>query len=411
MQWRKWFAGGSVVLALGACGSSTTPAAAGGTGTDTASQAGQDVKGSGTDTASGPDTKAGPSVEVLELQTTISVLVNNEQQQAALKGVVLHPVTCTSTSQCPLVVVVGDYDGNAYDAYVPAASKLAAGVNVNVVIFNLPGQGPASKKSSGTDDFGGLWHETAVKEVMRFIAQRPYVDQKRCGYLTIGTGLIPVVRALKVYGTSALSFVNFLIDVEGPTDRCAVSQAPEDDGKGIGPSDGAGASDSACHFTTKAPHSAVYPAAQDGKPASIVCAEGAWPIAATGVTCSDSSWWSAREPYTYLSDLFTRYQRIQFTNDHRLPSYWSSRMAIQRVAGSPSHYFALNDMPPCQAPLTDDECVGQPCWLEGPYGNGLAPAPFAAGKLKPISTDDLFTQVLPGYVQRMIDDKTYPNCK
>jgi len=397
-----------MMLALGACGTTQT---AGGAVPDTSSSVGDDSKGSGTDSAVGTDTKVAPTVETLELLTTINVPVNNEQQQASLKGVVLHPVACTLNDKCPLVVIVGDYDGNAYDTYVPAATKLAAGVNVNVVVFNLPGQGPGSKKSSGQDDFGGLWHETAAKEVMRFVAERPYVDKKRCGYLTIGAGLIPVVRALKVFGTSALSFVNFLIDVEGPTDRCAVSQAPQDDGKGIGPSDGAGASDSSCHFSAAAPHSAVYPAAQDGKPASIVCAEGAWPIAATGMTCSDNTWWSAREPYTYLGDLFTRYQRLQFTHDHRLPSYWSSRMAIKRVAGSKSRFFALNDMPPCQAPLTDDECVGQPCWLEGPYGNGLGPAPFSAGKLKPISIDSLFTQVLPGYVQRMIDDKTYPNCK
>lgn len=409
MRWTKWCAGALVTMAFGACGSSATTGGSTPTPTDTASQTGSDAQTA--DTASAKDVQSGSSVETLELQTTINVLVNNEQVQASLKGVVLHPFACTAQSKCPLVVVVGDYDGNAYDTYVPGATKLAGALSVNVVVFNLPGAGPGSKKSSGEDDIGGLWHETAVKEVMRFIVERPYVDKKHAGYLTIGTGLIPVARALKVYGTSALPFVSFLIDVEGPIDRCAVSQAPEDDAKSVGPSDGAGASDSACHFTSKAPHSAVYPAAQDGKPASIVCAEGAWPISKTGIACSDSSWWSAREPIAVLGDLFTRYQRLQFTYDHRLPSYWSSRMAVQKVAGSKSRFFALNDMPPCQAPLTDDECVGQPCWLEGPYGNGLSPAPFAAGKLKPVSIDDLFTQVLPTYVQRMIDDTTYPNCK
>ena len=47
-----------------------------------------------------------------------------------------------------------------------------------------------------------------------------------------------------------------------------------------------------------------------------------------------------------------------------------------------------------QSPFTDEDCVaiesgGQSCWLQGDYGNGMAPAPYASGKLQPVSIASL----------------------
>jgi len=411
-------------VTLAACGEATPPPAP--AATDTA--AAQD-SGAGSDVATPADVDTGvdpgSKIESLPLQTVIKIGLGEQQKQGQLSGVVLHPIACTADKPCPLVVVIGDYDSDAYPNYEGPARKMAAVLPANVVIFNLPGSGPGSKKSEGEDDAGGPWHEMAAKEVMHLISSRSYVDKTRCGYLTIGTGLVPVASALKKFGGASLKHVQFLIDVEGPTDRCAMSQAPLDAAKGIGPGDGPGATDSACYFT-KTPHSAMYPAASGSRPASIVCATGAWPNTKPKSTadcaaknapcgCDVNSWWSPREPRHALANLTARYQRLQFRHDHRLPSYWPTRHAIAAVAGSKSKFFALNNLEPCQSLPSDEDCatlpVGAGCWLESAAGNGLAPAPYAAGELQPISNDALFATILPGYVKRMIDDKAFPNCR
>lgn len=417
-RWSKYAAVGGTAVALLGCGEEAGNGATGGNDTTIAQDTGtgpQDSGGGGSDTGTTEQDTSGPApggtVEPLPLSVTIKVpnFENpNDPYQSKLSGVVLKPSTCNDIQPCPLIVVVGDHDVDPYPSYQAGATAMAKALPAVVVVFNLPGQGTGSFKSTGTDDIGGIWHQTAVKEVMHLKGAASYVDKTKKGFITVGSGLMPVAYTLKAFESSSLKDVAFLIDVEGPTDRCAISQAPQDDAKGIGPSDGPGMSDSACHFSGKAPHSAVYPAGKDGKPASIVCAEGAWPITKTGVTCQENQWWVQREPLTFLKDIPTRYQRVQFLHDHRLPSYWSSRLAYQAAAGSAKcKYFALNNIPPCTTLPTDEEC-GEACWLQGPFGNGLPPAPYAGGKLQPISHEALFTQVLPGYVNRML---TEPNCK
>lgn len=402
-----------------ACGETAPAPAGGGAAADTTSTGGTGDTGGGTggtdtSTGGGADTAiAGGPVETEELKVAINVL----GEQALLKGVVIKPAACSESSKCPFIVVVGDYDHDALSAekgYVGGAKQLAGALKVGLAVFNLPGLGSGSNKSQGEDDVGGKWHQAAVKEVMHLKAAGKWVDGNRIGYLTIGTGLISVTKALKTFGTTGtLKNIKFLIDVEGPVDRCSISQAPMDEAANIGPADGPGASDSSCHFSSTggATHANMYPPKNGNKPASIVCAPGAWPITKTGAGCNDNTWWTERDPYTSLKGAYYRYQRIQFKHDHRLPSYWASRLAIQAVAASPSKYFQLNNMEPCGAAWSDAECEGQPCWLEGPYGNGMLPAPYSDGGLVKVSFDALFTQVLPGYVKRVLDTEGNKDCR
>ncbi len=378
------------------------------------------------DVAVAPDTKAPVDtgevlapVQSLPFTQAIKVTAGGEINDAKISGSVVQPLTCTKSAKCPMFVVVGDYDSDAFPGFEGPAKALAAKSGVILVIFNLPGTGSGAFKSTGDNDLiskkSEEWHVAVVKEIMHLYSAKENVDAKKTGYLTIGTGLISVARALKVYGSSSLVGVNYLIDVEGPTDRCAISQAPQDDAKKIGPGDGPGATDSACRFTAKGPHSAMYPAAKDGKPASIICAPGAWPISQTGLGCDINDWWLTREPAANLKDVSLRYQRIQFKYDHRLPTHWASRTAIAAVVGSQSPFFVLNDMGPCLV-ISEEDCdtaekSGQSCWLSGDYGNGMAPAPYAGADFKPISIDALFSLVLPGYVERMIDEVQFPKCK
>jgi hypothetical protein len=380
---------------------------------------------SGTDTVSGSDVATGDvpghdtiavdtkKIDVKNLSPDIKINVMGDIQDSLVQAQLIQPQDCTSSAPCPLVFVVGDYDTPLLPTFTEPAKKLAASAHVIVLLANMPGTGDGAQHSTGKNDYGALWHTSTILQLFKTQSLAAGVDKTKVGFLTIGTGIVPVAGAFYAY-PSDLASAFFVIDVEGPVDRCSMSQAPEDDAKNVGPGDGAGSTDSACHFST-APHSAQYPPAKDGKPASIVCAPGAWPITQTGSGCDDNSWWVDREPYAKLQKIGARYQRIQFKYDHRLPSHWASRLAMKSMASSQANFFALNDMPPCTT-VSDDDCVtleagGQLCWLAGAYGNGLPPAPYAGADFQPISWDALFTEVMPTYVGAIIDTKTYPKCK
>lgn len=398
----------TAALVFGLCGCGEDDGDGGATdSTSASSSSSSGGSGSGGTDAVAADTKKKVAIETGDINVTVQV----QAETMALKGTIHYPADCQPASPCPLVVVVADRGMDAYPALEGPAEKLAGQIHCAVAVFNLPGMGPGSLKSGGSDDFGGKNHVAAVKEVMKLLSKRKYVDPKHTGFVAIGTGLIPVARALKLHGGNTLNDVQFLVDVEGPTDRCAISQSPEDKDKGIGPNDGPGVTDSACHFDADAPHSAVYPAAKDGNPASIVCSPGAWPITKTGQDCKETSWWSGREPVNELTAIRTRYQRLQFVHDHRLPSHFASRHAYSAVASSNSNWFIVNNLPPCKSLPDEDFCAKNPCWLSGPWGTGMAPAPFQGGDYTQITNEALFEKVLPGYLLRIMDEKTYKPCK
>lgn len=354
-----------------------------------------------------------PAEATASSDLTVSVTVLGDTFD--VRGAVVRAASCTANTPCPLVVVVVDRDTNAWPDYAVPAAQLAGNAKIVVAIFNLPGTGPGGLASKGEQDFGGTYHVTAVKEVMRVVSAKKIVDNTKIGYVTLGFGLVPTASALKLFGGNSLKEVSFLIDVEGPVDRCSASESPEDTAKGIGPDHGPGASDTACHLTSERTMAQVYPPGNGDVPTSVSCALAAWPITKTGKDCTDD-WWSSREPATALKALPVRYQRLQFQHDHRAPTHWSSRVALSAVAQSKKcPYFGLNDMAPCQTPLSDASCAaltgGQQCWLDGAYGNGLAPAPYAAGAWCEVTPKELFALVLPKYVVRMLDTTTFKNCK
>lgn len=372
------------------------------------------------DSGGGAQDSGGGQGAVVNL-TPVAIPVNVQETptrkfQYTLTGRIARPVTCQAATPCQLIVVVADREVGPVPAWEGPAIKLAQATGAVVLIFNLPGMGSGGMISGDLsyNDYGGNHHVTAVKEAMRLTCSpsKDYIDQKRCGFLTVGFGLVPVARALQVHGLNSLKFVQYLVDVEGPTDRCAISESPEDKAKGIGPDDGPGVTDTACNFSKTSPHSKTYPPAKDGKPASIVCSESAWPITKTGMDCSENIWWQNREPSRALQYIAPRYWRLQFKYDHRLPSHEASRTAIKSLVSSKSQFFALNLAgAPCSSPPTDEACEGAGCWLEGDWGNGMAPAPYAGPDFKPVSLDDLFGKVVPKYVLWAADEAKVPNCK
>lgn len=356
---------------------------------------------------------AGPAVGVEEFDVAVQHLGGS----ITVKGRLAIPATCNKVAPCPLIVVVPDRGTSPVPQWLGPAQRLAESTGTIVAVWNPPGTGIGGHKTDGEDDFGGDLQAAATKEVMRLVSERNQVDKARSGYLTVGTGLVAAAAALNKFSLSSLSFVRFLIDVEGPSDRCAMSQAPEQTALSIGPDDGPGATESTCIFNAESSHASAYPIAGDEFPASIVCAPGAWPITETGKDCTDDGWWIPREPARSLAKnaIKVRYQRIAFRNDHRMPSKHATRTMLSALANSASDWFTVNDMPPCQPVLDDATCEGleascQRCWLEGTWGNGMAPAPYASD-LAEVTIDELFGDVLPRFVKRMIDVDNQKPCK
>lgn len=357
---------------------------------------------------------AGPAVANEDLSIAVQYLGGS----STVKGNVLVPASCQKAAPCPLVVLVSGPDESPRPTWTAPAERLAASTGSVVVLFNLPGTGIGGHKSGGENDLGGDLQATATKEVMRLVAERPYVDKARSGYIGIGYGVVPAAAALNKFSQNSLPFVRFLIDVEGPSDRCAASESPSNPALSIGPDDGPGVSESSCNFGGQLSHASAYPPANGDNPASIVCALGAWPITDTGINCSDNTWWAAREPARLLKtkSVKVHYQRLQFRHDHKLPSYHASRVMMTAIAGSGSTWFALNDMPPCTPPLTDEVCAGlleqcQRCWLEGTWGTGFGAAPYAGADRVEIDTIELLGDVLPRFVRRLTDLEASKKCR
>lgn len=408
---RAWFAGRAVCVAalalMGALpGCGEDDAAPAKSGKDTTQQ----DSASGNDTSADvaqPDVGSPVDVEVKPLTITVSA----GDVQAKIAGVEIRPETCTPEAKCPLVFVIGDRTEGAFPAYQNGAEQLAKALKVGMVVFNLPGQGQGANKTNGPDDVGGTVHKAVVNDVIKLRKAAQWVDASKVGVLTIGSGLWAFGSAYKTYKSGAVGTVAFLIDVEGPVNRCGLTQNPANEAAGIGPGDGPGATEGACQFGV-APQGSQFPPAQGNKPAAIVCSPAAYPILNDpDRSCEKSIFWNSIEPYFTLKDANYRYQRIQLRYDHQQPTYWQSRLAIGAIASSKSRYYALNDMQACSAPLSDDECEGLPCWLQGGWGNGLPPAPYAGQDWVQVTPDALMTQVIPGYLLRMLDTTANPNCK
>lgn len=392
------------LTAATACGGDEAAGSTGG------KDAQQDTAAAGNDAAADavqPDVGAPVDVEVKPLTIT----VNAGNVQAKIAGVEIRPESCTAEAKCPLVFVIGDRTEGAFPAYQSGAEALAKALKVGMVVFNLPGQGQGANKTNGPDDVGGTVHKAVVNDVIKLRKAAQWVDPNQVGVITIGSGLWAFGSAYKTYKSGAVGTVAFLIDVEGPVNRCGLTQTPANEAAGIGPGDGPGATEGACQFGI-APQGSQFPAAQNGKPAPIVCSPGAYPILNDpSRACDKSIFWNSIEPYFTLKDANYRYQRVQLRYDHQQPTYWQSRLAIGAIASSKSRYYALNDMQACSAPLSDEECEGLPCWLQGGWGNGLPPAPYAGTDWLQVTPDALMTQVIPGYLLRMLDTANNPNCK
>ncbi len=325
--------------------------------------------------------------------------------------------TCTDSTPCPLVVLIPDHLDAGLDTLTPHGASLARQLKSVVAIYNAPGRGSGWDKSSGEEDFHGISSQDALVRVIKEASMLSFVDPERVGMVCVGFGLSAAVGALGRFHETGLAEVDFLIDVEGPTNRCFMSQSPfavnQSEGWYIN-EDGTGwQSPGRCDFDLhsrkeKFPSgtSADGKGTDGGTPNSYICSKYAFPLAQAGVTCDDDDFFKTREPKVLLNRIGVHYLRLQFLYDHEQPTRMASLEAIHFASTNTNiKSIQLNNLPldqPNLAQYSEKQLLDAKAFLSiKGVGNGFGTGAYSEGAHSVITAQELWLTVLPGYIKRM----------
>lgn len=357
-------------------------------------------------------TRPPPEVDIDDVSEQ---LLSIPSVEATIKAWVYTPPGCHAGDPCLGLVLVPDLRMAGTEQYPADLAKgLAVLTDTVVVVYNPPGFGEGAAQSGGEHDFGGPRDQDALKDVLGRIENVPEVEADRMGVLSYGSGLVAASGAVARFGTTNLTFVDYLIDVEGVTNRCYVTQAPytlDPRGNHIN-TDGPGPTQSRCDFHWF-PREQKFPAGTssngkgtDGTPNAYICNQGAFPLLEAGQTCENDTWWKEREARAFLPKLQIHYLRLQFLHDHRQPTRIAAREALRwLVSDSAQASFQLNDFTRDTklAGYSEGQLENAGTYLAPPgVGNGLGTAVYDDdGDFSEITTGELLLSVLPKYVKRM----------
>ncbi|MFH1530899.1 MAG: hypothetical protein ABIK09_09230 [Pseudomonadota bacterium] len=368
----------------------------------------------GVDTIQGVDT---PPVTppVVDIETVGDQLVSISGVGGTIKARFYTPHGCDADDPCPGLVLVPDLGEAGTERYPTDLVKgLAVLTETVIAVYNPPGFGDGAERSAGDEDFGGVRDQDALKDVLDRLADAAGVEEDHMGVLSFGGGLAAAAGAVARFGPTNLTYVDYIIDLEGVTNRCYLSQSPYtiDPGGNHVNTDGPGPTLSRCDFQWF-PREVKFPAGTssngkgtDGTPNAYICNKFAFPLAEAGSTCADDPWWKEREARTYLPDLEVHYLRLQFLHDHWQPTRYAARETIRwLVQGSRQASFQLNDFAKdaMLAGYTEVQLEGAGAYLAPPgIGNGLGSAIYDDdGNFEAVTPEELLLLVLPKYVERM----------
>ena len=321
------------------------------------------------------------------------------------------PVKCNKG--CAALVLVPD-GLEGMEQFEGIATEMADALDTIIIIYNPPGRGNYAERSEGEEDYGGYKGQDALKDVANHWEKKTLVDGNRFGILSMGYGLGTATGALARHRDSFLNFVTYLIDVEGPPNRCFVSQSPyyvDLEGWYIN-EDGPGVSTTRCDFDINL-RKYKFPTGTssdgkgfDGTPNSYVCNVNGPILREAGVTCADDVWWHAREARTYLPDLNVHYLRVQFLHDHIQPTRYNGREAMFWISqGNPASY-QLNGLNKNNSTkgYSEAQLLEAGVYNVSGAGTGYGSGIFdTTGNFKKLSQAKLFTAVLPKYIIMMQD--------
>jgi hypothetical protein len=324
-----------------------------------------------------------------------------------------RPADCTSASPCQAVVLVPDgLDGS--EQFDCCAEAMAEKMHAIVITFNPPGRGIPGEESDGDEDFGGSLAQDALKDVANTFEKRSEIDGSHFGFVSFGFGLSTAAGALARFQSTSLSFVTWLIDVEGPTNRCFASQSPfyvhpDIEGYFVN-EDGPGVSTTRCDFDLYL-RTLVFPSgtSADGKgtngtPNSYVCNENGFVLREAGKKCNDDQWWAGREAKNQLNKLTVHYLRLQFLHDHIQPTRYNAREALHWISQADNASYQLNNVTLNNnlKGYSDEDLVDAGAYLTFDAGNGYGTEIYDDnGDFDQLSEGQFYVGIIPQYVSRM----------
>lgn len=331
-------------------------------------------------------------------------------------GKMFRPAPCVGKNRCPGLLILDDiFPDSPLRFSDEDCVALSRATGAAVARFNRPGTGEGDLKSTGTESYGGKEEQDCVKDLLAFLVAKGYVSEKCVGILALGDALTVATGAVARFQDTNLKFVSYIIDLEGSTNRCFLTQSPyrlDDNGNHI-TGDGPGITESRCDFNlfdrpTKFPAGT----SKDGKgedggtPNSYICNANAFPLLQAGTDCANDDWWKLREPKEFIPWLKIHYLRIQFLQDHRQPTRYACREVFRWLASSGnSASYQLNNLKENTplSPLSEEKLVSSGVYLDiKGLGNSLGDDTFDVdGSHSKVAMSDFMQKVLPGYVKRM----------
>jgi len=370
-----------------------------------------DGKGNGEETGGQPDVRAPDDVE----ETVVANLVAGwiPSGQRSIYTEYYMPGDCSKESPCPALVLVPDGLGPGVEQFECCMKGLSEKLHTVVISYNPPGRGTAGEVSGGEEDFGGPVGQDTLKDIANTFRKKSSIDEGNFGVVSLGFGLATAAGAVARFQATSLDFIGYLIDIEGPTNRCFISQSPymvnEAEGYYIN-EDGKGVTTTRCDFDLNF-RKVKFPAGTstdgkgtDGTPHSYICNPNAFVLRESGKTCDDDKWWQEREARTFMPKLVVHYLRIQFLHDHKQPTRYNAREAMHWITQAEAASYQINSVSKNQnlKGYSEDDIVGMGVYLDPKAGNGFGTDVFdVAGDFKPLSMKDLFLSILPPYISRM----------
>ena len=376
------------------------------------------------DSAGGPGSGDGSTTATDTGEKQYKVVSSAVQIVSAGKTIHMRrfvPDGCSAAAPCAAAVLVPDgvQSGDAF--FGSRAPEVLAGTTGAIIItYNAPGRGTGVFKSAGTEDYNGQQGQDVLKDVLLALNKNQDTNEK-IGVISFGYGLSAAAGALARHYEANLPFTDWLIDVEGPINRCYATEQPLDEAAGI-TGDGE-VKDGWCDFNVAGilREDAFPTSLPEGVPKSVICNPKAFPISLTEKGCSDETWWKDREPNKFLQKLHGAYLRVQMKYDHRQPARTGALLAVYHAIQSPYlDYEQLNDVKsgtPVQV-AGDAQCLQQKCYLDkSDLGNSVLlpdcqqdecttpenPFKGVMDGYSPMSLDAFCEKVLPKYVKRLND--------
>lgn len=372
------------------------------------------------DSTSDPDSQV--TQEPVRAETQVVNWSDNGESRSVAMRILRPEQTCTKDTPCPLVVLVPDRLEAGLDSLTTHATAMARKLGCVVVVYNAPGRGSGWDKSSGEEDYHGTSGQDALVRVIKEAEMPEYVDPDQVGIVSVGFGLSAAAGALGRFHETGLAEVDYLIDVEGPINRCYMSQSPyivnqaegwyiNEDGQGW-------QSPGRCDFDLHS-RKEKFPGGTssdgkgtDGTPNSYICNKQAFPLKQAGVSCDDDNFFKTREPKILMNRMGVHYLRLQFRYDHEQPTCIGSLEALHYASSTinnkPSNLLSiqLNDVKvdtPNLHLYPEAQLASSGAFLSVKgVGNGFGTDLFVKdGTLSPVTATELWQVVLPAYIKRM----------